>query len=145
MSFQSVAQPEGTFDARTTRTASRANVLLWILQGLLAILFVFAGVAKLTMPIATLASVSGLPGMFMKFIAVAEVTGALGLILPRLLRLPSGLTPLAASGLVIIMIGATITTAVAQGVAPAVFPAIVGSLLALVIRGRRQRASKHGA
>jgi uncharacterized membrane protein YphA (DoxX/SURF4 family) len=126
---------------RRTRSAKRENVLLWVLQGLLAVLFLFAGAAKLSMPVQTLASVSGLPGLFMRFIAVAEVCGALGLILPRLLHMRPGLTPLAAAGLVIIMIGAVTVTVLRQGVAPAVFPLVVGSLLTLVIRFRWQRAA----
>jgi hypothetical protein len=139
MSTYSISQTAGVLKTRTTRSGKSANIVLWSLQGLLALLFMFAGVAKLMMPIQTLASQSGLPGLFMQFIAVAEVCGALGLFLPRILRLRPGLIPLAATGLVIIMIGATILTATRQGIAPALFPAIVGSLLSLIIRGRWQR------
>jgi hypothetical protein len=112
-------------------------VLLWIAQGLLAALFLFAGVVKLTMPIQILAQQAGLPGGFMRFIAVAEVLGALGLILPGLLRVQRGLTPLAAAGLAIIMTGAVVVTVATQGVTPAAFPLIVGTLLVSVARGRR--------
>jgi uncharacterized membrane protein YphA (DoxX/SURF4 family) len=118
-------------------TVKHAHVGLWILQVLLALLFIFAGVAKLTMPVQVLADQSGLSGLFMRFIAVAEVIGALGLILPGLLHLRPNLTPLAAVGLVIIMIGAVILTAARQGAAQAAFPLVVGCLLAFVIRGRR--------
>jgi hypothetical protein len=112
-------------------------VLLWINQGLLAALFLFAGVVKLTMPIRALAQQTGLPGGFMRLIAVAEVLGALGLVLPGLLCIRRGLTPLAATGLAIIMVGAVIVTVATHGVAPAAFPLVVGILLASVIRGRR--------
>ena len=54
--------------------------------------------------------------------------GAIGLILPGLLRLRPGLTPLAAAGLVIIMIGATVLTRASGGVAPALIPLVVGLL-----------------
>ena len=138
MSTHSITQAVDVLPTRTTRSGKSANVLLWGVQGLLAFLFLFAGAAKLSMPIQVLESQSGLPGLFMRFIAVAEVCGALGLFLPRLLRLRLGLIPLAAAGLVIIMIGATVLTAARQGIAPALFPAVVGSLLALVIRGRRE-------
>jgi hypothetical protein len=74
----------------------------------------------------------------MKFVAVAELIGALGLVLPGLLRIKPGLTPLAAAGLVIIMIGATTVTAATQGIAPAALPFVVGALLIVIIRGRRQ-------
>ena len=141
MSLRPVTTTSRSIEARTTQPINRTNVFLWMLQGLLAILFLFAGVAKLMMPVQILASQSGFPGLFMRFIAVAEVLGALGLILPRLLRLPSDLTPLAAAGLVNIMIGATVVTILTQGVAPALFPSIVGSLLIVIIRGRWKRVS----
>jgi len=115
-------------------------VLLWIAQALLAVLFLFAGVVKLTMPIQVLAQQTGLAGGFMRFIALAEILGALGLVLPGLLGVKRGLTPLAAFGLAIIMIGATVVTVATHGVAPAVFPLVVGIGLASVIRGRQQWA-----
>ena len=90
---------------------------LWIVQGLLALIFLFAGGTKLILPLEVLASMGSpnqipLPGLFVRFIGVAEVLGAIGLILPGLLRIRPGLTPLAAVGLVIIMIGATVLTLV---------------------------------
>ncbi|PYO40678.1 MAG: DoxX family protein [Gemmatimonadetes bacterium] len=123
----------------------RTRVALWILQGLLAALFLFAGGFKLAMPLAALAKVSPLPAAFLKFIGAAEVAGALGLVLPGLLRIRTGLTPLAAAGLVIIMAGATTVTVATQGVAPAVLPLVVGILAATVARGRWQpdRNSNH--
>jgi len=77
-----------------------------------------------------------LPGWFIKFIGVAKVFGAIGLILPRLLRIRPSLTPLAATGLVIIMIGATLLTWAADGPALASFPMIVGLLAGFVTYGR---------
>jgi hypothetical protein len=123
------------------RRARRRNILLWIVQGVLAALFLFTGVVKLTMPIAVLAQVSKLPGAFMRFIAVAELVGALGLVLPGLLRIRRGLTPLAAAALLIIMIGATTLTAANQGIAPAALPGVAAVLLVVIIRGRRDWAS----
>ena len=80
-----------------------ANVGLWILQGLLAALFLFAGVMKLVMPIEAMAGpVAISPGAFLRFIGVAETLGAVGLVVPWLFRIKPGLTPLAAGGLVII-------------------------------------------
>src|SRR5919198_5922257 len=87
--------------------------VLWTIQGLLALLFLFTGGMKLMLPIEVLTAQLPLPGWFVRFIGVAELLGALGLILPGLLRIRPGLTPLAAAGLVIIMIGAT-----ASGVRP---------------------------
>jgi len=63
--------------------------------------------------------------------------GAIGLILPGLLRIRPGLTPLAAAGPLIIMIGATVLTLASGGVAPALIPLGVGLLAAFVAYGRR--------
>ena len=66
-----------------------------------------------------------LPGAFLHFIGVCEVLGGLGLVLPNLLRIRQGLTPLAAVGLLIIMIGATVITGTKMGVMSAVTPFVV--------------------
>ncbi len=117
-------------------STKQRGAVLWVIQGLLAALFLFAGGFKLALPLAALAKVSPLPAVFLKFIGACEVTGALGLILPGLLRIRTGLTPLAAAGLVIIMTGATVVTLATQGVAPAVLPFVVGILGAAVALGR---------
>jgi hypothetical protein len=109
---------------------------LWIVQGLLALLFLFAGGMKLVMPLEVLTAQTPLPGLFVRFIGVAEVLGAIGLILPGLLHIRPGLTPLAATGLVIIMIGATVLTLASGEVAPALIPLVVGLLAAFVVYGR---------
>ena len=127
----------------TNRRVSR--IALWTLQGLLAALFLFAGGFKLAMPLAELGRVSPLPGAFLKFIGVCEVLGALGLVLPGLFRVAPGLTPLAASGLVIIMFGAVVVTVITQGVAPAAFPLVVGVLATVVAVGRRSRSPRSAA
>src|SRR2546428_5685044 len=111
------------------------NSALWIVQGLLAALFLFAGGTKLVLSLETLNSMSNqapLPGLFLRFIGVAEVLGAIGLILPGLLRIRPALTPLAAAGLVIIMIGATALTLAAGDVAPGLISLVVGLLAAFV-------------
>ena len=119
-------------------TTNKSNAALWVIQGLLAALFLFAGGFKLALPLAALAKVSPLPAAFLKFIGVCEVTGAVGLILPGFLRIRTGLTPLAAAGLAIIMIGATVVTVATQGAAPAALPFCVGILAATVALGRRR-------
>lgn len=119
-------------------TTKRARVTLWIIQGVLAAVFLFAGGFKLALPLATLAKLSPLPALFLKFISVCEIAGALGLILPGIFRIRTDLTPLAAAGLVIIMIGATVATVATQGVGPAAVPFVVGLLAATVARGRWQ-------
>ena len=115
--------------------------VLWIVQVLLALLFLFAGGTKLVLPLDVLAASGSpnqiqLPGLFVRFIGVVEVLGALGLILPGLLRVRSGLTPLAATGLVIIMVGAMALTLMADGVTAALVPLVIGLLAAFVAYGR---------
>ena len=112
------------------------NRALWIIQALLAALFLFAGGMKLILPIEEMTKQIPIPGLFLRFIAVCEVLGALGLILPWLLRIRPGLTPLAAVGLVIIMIGATVVSLEIAGTAMALFPLVVGILAAFVAYGR---------
>jgi hypothetical protein len=85
-----------------------------------------------------------LPGPFLRFIGVAEVLGAAGLILPGLLRIRPGLTSLAAAGLVIIMIGATALTLAGGDVASAPIPLAVGLLAAFVAYGRWRLAPLRG-
>jgi hypothetical protein len=114
---------------------------LWIVQGLLALIFLFTGGTKLILPIEVLTEQFPLPGLFVRFIGVAEVLGAIGLILPGLLRIRPGLTPLAAAGLVIIMIGATVLTLAGVvpgggGAASALIPLVLGLLSAFVVYGR---------
>ena len=92
---------------------------------------------KLVLPVEAMTEQMPLPGLFLRFIGVAEVLGAIGLILPGLLRIRQGLTPLAAAGLVIIMIGATVLTLATAGVAMALIPLVVGLLLVWVAHGRR--------
>jgi uncharacterized membrane protein YphA (DoxX/SURF4 family) len=108
---------------------------LWIVQALLALLFLFAGVAKLVMPVEEMTKDIQLPGLFLRFIGVVEILGALGLILPSLLRIRAGLTPLAAAGLVIVMIGATLISLMI-GVVVALMPFVTGLLAAFVAYGR---------
>ncbi|HUO65692.1 MAG TPA: DoxX family protein [Terriglobales bacterium] len=119
------------------------NLALWIIQILLALLFLFAGGMKLIMPLEKLTGPIALPGLFLRFIGVCEVLGGLGLILPGLLRIRPGLTPLAAAGLVMIMIGATAITLKMGGVM-AVTPLVVGILAAFVAYGRWRLAPLRG-
>lgn len=116
-----------------SRSMTRA---LWVVQGLLALLFVFAGGMKLILPVEEMTKEMPLPGAFLRFIGVAEVLGGLGLILPGLTGIRPGLTPLAAAGLVIIMIGATVLSAVSGGIVAALFPLVVTLLLTFVAYGR---------
>jgi len=115
----------------------RTNTLLWILQGLLAALFLFAGGVKLVLPIEAMQQGGvALPGPFLRFIGIAEICGSFGLVLPWALRIHPELTPLAASGLVIIMVGATVVTVLTGQIAGALMPFTVGALALLVAHQR---------
>src|SRR5687768_11088604 len=118
---------------------------LWVVQVLLALLFVFAGGMKLVMPLDQLAGPVPLPGAFLRFIGVAELLGGLGLILPAALRIRPGLTPLAAAGLVVIMIGATAITLVGREFGGAAMSVVVGVLAAFVAYGRWRLAPIRGS
>ncbi len=112
------------------------NIVLWIIQVLLALLFLFAGVTKLILPIEEMTKQLAMPGLFLRFLGVAEVLGALGLILPALFRIKPWLTPLAAAGLTIIVIGATVITLMIGGGATAMIPLVTALLSAFVAYGR---------
>jgi uncharacterized membrane protein YphA (DoxX/SURF4 family) len=122
------------------------NIALWIVQGLLAAIFLFAGGMKLVMPIEEMMKQMPipLPGWFVQFTGIVEVLGAIGLILPWLLRIRPGLTPLAAAGLVIVMIGATVYTLAAGDFATAPIPLVVGILAVFVAYGRWRLTPQRG-
>jgi hypothetical protein len=115
---------------------STLNIVLWVVQVLLALLFLWGGAMKLVLPLEKLAGPVALPGLFLRFIGVVEVLGGLGLLLPGLFRIRTGLTPLAAAGLVILMIGAVGITLAGDGGAMALIPAVTGLLAAFVAYGR---------
>src|SRR6185295_14876099 len=92
------------------RNSTKTNTLLWTIQALLAALFLFAGVMKFVMSDAQITAQSPFSAGFIHFIGIAEIFGALGLILPGITHIRTRLTPLAAAGLVIIMAGATALT-----------------------------------
>jgi putative oxidoreductase len=110
------------------------GIALWTAQITLAMLFLFAGVMKFVMPVKEMTSGSSLPGSFFHFIGVMEVLGAIGLVLPCLLRISPFLTPVAACGLVIIMAGATVTSIPMGWIS--LLPLFVGVAAAFIAYGR---------
>ena len=84
------------------------SIGLWVAQALLALLYAVAGYSKLFTPIADLAVMMAwaptLPEWLVRFIGIAEIAGALGLILPAATRILPWLTPLAALGLSVIQV-----------------------------------------
>ena len=91
------------------------NVVLWIIAGLLALAFLGAGLTKLVQPKEKLAATMGWVDDFspgtVKLIGALEVLAAIGLVLPAALDVVPVLVPLAAVGLVALMVGAAITHA----------------------------------
>jgi hypothetical protein len=115
---------------------------LWVVQVLLALLFGFSGTTKLLLPYAELlkqgAWVAHVPEGLVKFIGVAELSGALGLILPAATRLKPFLTPLAAAGFVVIMVLAS-ALHLSLG-EPPIAQLVIGGLAAFVVWGRFRKA-----
>jgi uncharacterized membrane protein YphA (DoxX/SURF4 family) len=114
------------------------NILLWIIQFLLALLFIFAGSMKFKMSPDEMNKQMPfvLPGLFLYFIGVCEILGGIGLILPSLLRIKPGLTPLAAAGLAIIMTGAVVITLMGPMKGMVVTPLVACLLCIFVAYGR---------
>lgn len=144
MQFPAVLHRHGPA-APTAGTASSRGVTirLWTAQGALAALFVVAGAMKLVTPADTLAEQSDLPVLFMRFIGICEVLGGAGLVLPGITRIATFLAPLAAAGLVIIMVGATVLTFATAGLG-GVIPLAVGIVAGYVavVRGRQALAGQ---
>ena len=86
------------------------NATLWIVQGLLAAAFLAAGLMKASRPIEALSKqmswVTSVPPGFVRFVGVAEVLGAIGLILPMVTNILPWLTVAAGGGLAVVMVGA---------------------------------------
>jgi uncharacterized membrane protein YphA (DoxX/SURF4 family) len=106
-------------------------IVLWILLGLLALLFLFSGATKLVRSREALASgqmgwADDFSSPSVKLIGAAEVIGAFGLILPLLTGVAPVLTPIAAIGLAVIMVGAAVTHA--RRKEPAVMQIVVAIL-----------------
>jgi uncharacterized membrane protein len=111
------------------------HIITWVLQVLVGLQFVFAGAMKFVTPMEEMTRDLPLPAAFLYFIGLAEVAGGLGLILPGALRIQRGLTPLAATGLTIIMAGAVVICAM-MDVKMAAVPLIVGALCVFIARSR---------
>jgi len=116
------------------RASRKLSASLWTLQALLALLFVMTGAMKLLMPAEMLEAQSPLPVIVSRFVGLCELAGALGLILPGLLLIRPILTSLAAAGLVVLMICATILTPILISPDPVMMslPATVGALAGFV-------------
>ena len=114
------------------------NVVLWIITVVLALVFLAAGLTKLLRPKSQLVTQANMswtedfsPGV-LKAIAVLELLGVIGLILPPLVNKALVCVPLAASGLALVMIGAAITHG-RRGERPQVVVTLILAVLAIVV------------
>jgi uncharacterized membrane protein len=116
----------------------KRNTALWILQGVLAAMFLLAGIPKLVMSAAQMTAPGPIqfPVTFIRFIGICEILGAIGMILPGATGIRPGLTPLAAAGLVVIMVGATIVNIVNGMATVAILTIVLGLMAAFVVYGR---------
>ena len=112
------------------------NRTLWVVQALVAVVFLVAGASKLAMPAEVLAASSPLPVLFVRFIGACEIFGAIGLIVPAVTRIRPMLTPIAAICLAIIMVGATVSTLLVGMGAAALMPFILGVAVVFIAYGR---------
>ncbi|MCX6246707.1 MAG: DoxX family protein [Bacteroidetes bacterium] len=116
------------------------NVTLWAAQVILACMFIIAGYMKTTTPIAQLSAslpwTGEIPAWLVRFIGASELLGALGLLLPSLLRIKPILTPLAASGIICIMLMASIFHLVKNEFPLVAFTLLLGLVAAFIAWGR---------
>ena len=112
------------------------TTLLWIVQAFLALAFLLAGLMKISQPKAKLAARMGWVEDFsqnqIRLIGLLEILGALGLVLPLLLQVLPVLTPLAALGLILTMIGA-IWTHIRRHELARMMPSLVLGTLAIFV------------
>ncbi len=116
------------------------NIVLWIVAGLLAAMFLLAGAMKITVPkerlLRTMAWAETWSRPQLRALGTVEVLGAIGLILPRALDIAPVLTPLAAVGCAIVMIGAVITHARMKDYKGTGMPLVLLVLAIVVAAGR---------
>ncbi len=115
------------------RPSKNLNRFLWFLQIVFGLFFALgSGLPKLILPLESLPMPIPIAPPLLMFIGVAELLGGIGLILPGLLHIRPGLTPLAAAGLVLITIAATGYNLAADSAGSAIFAAVVGLIMAFI-------------
>ena len=116
------------------------NMALWVVQGMLALAFLLAGSMKTFLPLATLRNkfswMNNTPAAFVRFIGIAELLGAIGLILPAVTGIQPGLTVTAAFGLMVVMVCAIIFHASHREFSGMGVPLVLLLLAVFVVLGR---------
>jgi putative oxidoreductase len=114
------------------------NIALWVVQGLLALLFLMSGSIKAFTPLATMRKkmtwANDFPAAFVRFLGLAELLGAIGLIAPAVTGIQSWLTLAAALGLV--MVSASVFHASRRKYQHLGIPLVVLGLSVFVVLGR---------
>ena len=122
----------------------RLHYTLWSAQVLLALVFAMTGFMKLTIPAADLAQAMpaglGLSIPLIRFIGVAEVAGALGLLLPAATRILPLLTPIAAGALAVVMALAALLHAWRSEIGSLAVVLVLGAIALFITWGRITRA-----
>ncbi|GLQ54401.1 DoxX family protein [Devosia nitrariae] len=123
------------------------NITLWLVQGLLAVFFLYAGIMKVTQPPQALAEMGwawalAMPPAFIQFLGVMEVLGAIGIIAPAAMRILPFLTPLAVVGMAFVQVSAIVLHGI-RGETAFTLPLnlVVLALALFVIWGRWRKAS----
>ena len=116
------------------------DIALWIIQVLLAFAFISASSIKVSHPIENLGKnmewVKYYPVTFVRIVAILEILGALGLILPGLTNILPWLTPVAAAGLALTMLGAILVHIRLQQYSSLTIPAVLLVVCLLIVYGR---------
>lgn len=128
----------------TTKQPSKfVNVSLWVAQISLAAMFLMAGIMKSITPIEELGKnmtwVQEMPALI-RFIGVSEVLGALGLVLPSLLKIQPKLTAVAAIGIGVIMVLATGLHAMQNELSSVIVCLVIAAIAAYIAWGRMVKA-----
>lgn len=137
-----------TLDAGAVRRINWWNIGLWVAQVLLAVVYLMAGGMKLTQPMTGLAAMgmgyaTQLPELFVRFVGLMEVLGAVGLIAPAATRILPFLTPLAAAaGLAFVQVSAIVLHALRGETAMTLPVNLVLLALALFVLWGRTRKAK---
>lgn len=120
------------------------NIALWIVQALLAAMFLMAGFSKAFQPPDALSQMMpwtlDVPLALIRFIGISELLGGVGLVLPALTGIKPRLTIAAAAGIMLVMISASIFHLMRGEYGPIVFNLVLLALAAFVAYGRWQIA-----
>lgn len=122
------------------------SVALWLVQSLLALLFVGTGVFKLVTPVTTLAGIWPWAGEYPSLVratGVVDLLGGIGLVVPALTRIRPGITVLAALGCAALMVVAIGFHVLRGEAANTPFNVIMLALALFVAWGRRTKAPIH--